>query len=242
MPRKMYDSVTAAHIPPDAAMVGGYISGPFKWSDADWARFPHAVHVPIATQAYVMDGIVLDVEKGDATPTQAPGWVTRRRQAGFDPTIYCTYSQLSTVISAFIAAGVKQPHYWIAHWDNVAALPGPSDVNIVAKQYINPPQSGGHFDLSIVADFWPGVDTENTMAGEADFAFKTVAANSAAAFGHRVNAGDWLQDFRLELVNLLGLVDALAKDVADIKKAISPNNHIAFVPEGQITIKPIFTE
>src|SRR5207245_9944229 len=28
----------------------------------------------------------------------------------------------------------------------------------VAKQYQHPPASGGHYDLSVVADYWPGVD------------------------------------------------------------------------------------
>ncbi|GLY65481.1 hypothetical protein [Amycolatopsis taiwanensis] len=49
---------------------------------------------------------------------------------------------------------MTQPHCWVARYDGVANLP----VGCVAKQYINPPGSGGHFDLSAVADFWPGID------------------------------------------------------------------------------------
>ncbi|MBX6360090.1 MAG: hypothetical protein IRZ03_08425 [Acidobacterium ailaaui] len=154
MPRTMYDSITAADIPASAAMVAGYVNGTYRWSDADWARFPGAVKVRIATRADVNDGHVLDVEPGDATPAQAPGWVTMRRAAGADPTVYCNQSTLPQVKAAFRAAGVAEPHYWVAHYDGIAELPD----GCVAKQYANPPASGGHWDLSIVADYWPGVD------------------------------------------------------------------------------------
>lgn len=152
--RTMHDSTTAADIPANAQIVAGYVSGRYRWSDPDWARFPRAIKVRIATQASVNDGHVLDVEPGDATPEQAPGWVRMRRAAGIDPTIYCNLSALPQVQAAFRSAGVPEPHYWVARYDGVANLPS----GCVAKQYIDPPGSGGHYDLSAVADFWPGVD------------------------------------------------------------------------------------
>lgn|SRR5437763_1090978 len=152
--RIMHDSVTAADIPANAGIVGGYVNGTYAWSAADWARFPAAIKVRIATRGYIDDGHVLDVENGAAAAADAPGWVKMRRAAGVDPTVYCSASQLGTVQAAFTAAGVPQPHYWVAHYDNVAAVPA----GCVAKQYIDPPTSGGHFDLSAVADYWPGVD------------------------------------------------------------------------------------
>src|SRR5438309_3633948 len=86
MTRLMYDSTSAHDIPLAAAMVAGYIDHPlYTWSVADWARFPHAVKVRIATRASTSDGHVLDCETGDATPTQCPGWVRIRRAAGADP-------------------------------------------------------------------------------------------------------------------------------------------------------------
>lgn len=161
MTRIMYDSVTANDIPVDALMVGGYLPpSSFAWSPADWARFPNAVHVRIAVRASTDDGDVLDVERGDATPLEAPGWVVRRRAAGVDPSVYCSASEWPAVRQAFHNANVPEPHYWIAHYDGIAAIPA----GAVAKQYRNPPSSGGHFDLSIVADYWPGVDRSNNMA------------------------------------------------------------------------------
>jgi hypothetical protein len=150
----MYDSITATDIPTSAAMVAGYINGTFAWSAADWARFPHSVKVRIATRSNINDGHVLDVEAGDATPAQAPVWVHMRRAAGVDPSIYCGAAAWPDVKAAFTNAGVAQPHYWIAHYDGVVSIPA----GAVAKQYDDPPHTGGHYDLSIVADHWPGVD------------------------------------------------------------------------------------
>jgi hypothetical protein len=152
--RTMYDAVTAANIPGDAQMVAGYIDK-IKlepWSAADWARFPRAVKVTIVKKASTNDGHVLDVEPGDATPGEAPGWVRMRRAAGADPTIYCSLSTWPAVRSAFSSAGVAEPHYWIAHYNGDPAIPA----GAVAKQYRGNVPPG--FDVSSVVDYWPGVD------------------------------------------------------------------------------------
>lgn len=151
----MYDSITATDIPTTAAMVAGYLSpSRFAWTVADWQRFPNAVLVHIAVRASTDAGHVLDVEQGDATPGEAVAWVQMRRRAGADPTVYCSLHDLPTVMAAFTQAGVTPPHYWVAHYDGQAVLPA----GVVAKQYTDAPASGGHYDLSVVADYWPGVD------------------------------------------------------------------------------------
>lgn len=176
--RRMYDSITAADIPADAQMVAGYVNGTYRWSPGDWARFPNAVKVHIATQANVNDGHVLDVEQGDATPGQAPGWVAMRRAAGVDPTAYCNASTWPLVRAAFQNAGIPEPHYWIAKYDNVASVPA----GAVAKQYIDPPAAGGHYDLSAVLDYWPGVDSAPTpiALSEEDMSVNLVAKFDAS--------------------------------------------------------------
>lgn len=146
----MYDAVNVSAIPADATMVAGYIDGHYRTFPTLEQRFPNAIKVPIAVFPSTNGGTVLDCETGDATPAQCPGWVKMRRAAGVDPTVYCMISQWSAVRQAFQSAGVAEPHYWIAHYDNVAQLiPG-----AVAKQY------GGSngYDLSVVEDYWPGVD------------------------------------------------------------------------------------
>lgn len=153
--RTMYDAVNAANIPPGAVMVAGYIDRIklLPWSAADWARFPAAVHVTIVKKASTNDGHVLDVEPGDATPAEAPGWVLMRRVAGADPTVYCSWSAWPSVRAAFRAAGVAEPHYWIARYDGDPTIPA----GAVAKQYRGNVAPG--YDVSSVADYWPGVDS-----------------------------------------------------------------------------------
>lgn len=139
-------------------MVAGYISGPYAWTPAEWALHPTARKVRIATQANVNDGDVLDVERGDATPGEAPGWVQARRAAGATPCVYMNASTWPTVVQAFAAAHVPPPLYWVAQYDNVAQIPA----GAIAKQYADSTQTGGHFDLSVVADYWPGIDPAPT--------------------------------------------------------------------------------
>lgn len=160
----MYDSITAADIPAGAAMVAGYVDGIYRWSDADWARFPIAVKVRIAVSAFTNDGHVLDQETGNATPDQAPGWVQLRRATGADPSVYTNLNNWARLRAAFQAQGVPEPHYWIAEWTGVPhSIPG-----TVACQYANPVFSGGHYDLSLVDDFWPGVDGGKDMLDPQD--------------------------------------------------------------------------
>ncbi len=152
MTRTMYDGVTATRLPVSAAVVGGYVDGLYKWSAADWARFPHSVKVRIAVFATTNDGHVLDVEPGDATPAQSVDWVLMRRKAGVDPTVYMNSSTWQTVRAAFQARRVAEPHYWVAAYDDKAAIPA----GAIGKQYYNNDSLG--YDLSVVADYWPGVD------------------------------------------------------------------------------------
>ncbi|MET9001008.1 hypothetical protein [Amycolatopsis sp. Hca4] len=198
--RTMYDAVTAAHIPATAAMVAGYIDRIklAPWTDADWARFPNAVKVQIVKKATTNAGHVLDVEPGDATPAQAPGWVRMRRAAGADPTIYCNTATWPAVRSAFRSAGVAEPHYWIARFDGDPAIPA----GAVAKQYRANVAPG--YDISSVADHWPGVDTDpkpkaskegfDMLAPAADDDYISIPCNGmgslfvASHFGRKVTA------------------------------------------------------
>lgn len=158
--RTMYDSVTAGDIPNGAHMVAGYVDGHYKNVDALYKRFPHAVVVGIAVNSHTNDGHVLDVESGDATPTEAVQWVIMRRHAGKDPTVYTNSSEWPLVKEAFRAAGVTGPHYWIAQWDGDTTIPG----GAVAKQYKTGTRDN-HYDTSSVHDYWPGVDPVSISQG-----------------------------------------------------------------------------
>jgi hypothetical protein len=156
----MFDAIPSksVNIPTSAQMVAGYCDGPYAWTAADWARFPSAVKVRIATRASTDDGQVLDVENGDATPAQAPGWCAMRRAAGQPPSLYCNASTWPAVKAAFSAQEPGPAAYWIAAYDGVAVIPS----GAVAKQFTdNAPANP--YDTSVVADFWPGVDQEDEM-------------------------------------------------------------------------------
>ena len=156
----MYDSTNPFDIPIGAPMVAGYVDGLYKWSDAGWQRFPEAIWVRIAVFASTNDGQVLDVENGDATPAQAPGWAKMRLAAGQIPTLYFSLSLFGDVNKAMTDAGVKTWGVWVADWTGSPFLHS----GTYATQYDHPPHSGGHYDLSIVADYWPGVDPPPTVS------------------------------------------------------------------------------
>jgi hypothetical protein len=150
----MYDAVTASNIPTTALMVAGYVDGLYKWSAADWARFPHAAKVRIAVFSTTNDGHVLDCEQGNATPAQSVDWVLLRRAAGLDPTVYCGRNTWwDQIQGAFQARKVPEPHYWVADYSGNPAKPA-IPVGAIGLQY----QDTGPYDLSAVADYWPGID------------------------------------------------------------------------------------
>lgn len=164
--RPMKDSVNWQDIPADTPMVAGYVPpSRFAWPPAAWAKFANSIEVRITPSAATSGrGIhVLDVETGDATAGQVPGWVNASRAAGQEPTIYTAYSNWASVINACIGANVAMPQFWIALWNNTQDLPtinvGGLTYYAVAHQYADPATSGGNYDVSVVASYWPGVDS-----------------------------------------------------------------------------------
>jgi hypothetical protein len=152
MSRQMYDACNPENIPADAAMVAGYLFGGCQWSPAAWDRFPDAVKVRICTVAGNNAGEVLDVERGDATPSDAVNWVARARGRGQIPTVYVSQSNVDQVLADCTLHEVAAPQIWVAQWDGVSDVPA----GTVAKQYASEVAKG--YDLSDVADYWPGVD------------------------------------------------------------------------------------
>ncbi len=144
MTRTMYDAVAWENIPADAEMVAGYIDGPrSQWPAQAWDRFPHAVKVKITVDPADNAGDVLDVETGDARPSDAPGWIRRRLAAGARfVTIYCNRSTLPAVVSA---CGGLAFYRWIATLDGTRDIPGAA-----AVQYQGGVTAG--YDMSVVHD------------------------------------------------------------------------------------------
>jgi hypothetical protein len=194
----MYDSTNPFDIPTSAPMVGGYVDGIYAWSAAGWARFPNSVKVRIAIFETTNDGHVGDVEPGCMSVTGSVAWVQMRRGAGADPTIYMNASTWPQVRVAFQNAGVREPHYWVASYPGGGAV---IPAGAVAHQYANPTTSGGHYDLSAVADTWPGVDRlpsggSGQLTGtKRSKAIMTVGANSINLFIRGTNLALWQNRF-----------------------------------------------
>ena len=153
MVRYMYDAVTPGQIPTSATMVAGYADGLYANLGAMRTRFPHATVVSIAVR-WTTRAQVLDVESGDATPAQAVQWCTKTMadKSNKELTVYCSVSAWPGVRAAFKTAGVTEPNYWVAAYDGQASVPA----GAVAKQFLGDYQG---YDKSVVADYWPGVDS-----------------------------------------------------------------------------------
>ncbi len=154
--RRMADSTSLASLPPGFDLYGGYDDGAWPDADAIAAQFGPKPVVRITVFPQDNEGDCLDVESGDATPADAPGWVQRRRAAGTDPSVYCSEAIWQNVKDTFAHAKVPEPHWWIAGYPG--SVGGVLYPGAVAHQWID----RGPYDESVVADYWPGVDPPPT--------------------------------------------------------------------------------
>jgi hypothetical protein len=175
MSRTMVDSTgaadsLAAQRATGATMLGGYTDGIYANIPALAADAPPGSVIVEFSAIGTDSGTVGDVESGCIwPPANAVPWVLARRAAGIDPSIYCGRANWPAVIAAFDSAGVPYPHWVTAHYTNTPHFCDggcfPSYVNgltAVATQYGG--DLAGHYDLSVVADYWPGVDGNATTA------------------------------------------------------------------------------
>jgi hypothetical protein len=172
MPRILYDSVNPFAIPEHAQMVLVYVDGIYRWSQAGRDRFKYAQQITCSAIGAVT-AQVGDVEKGCIWPVEnAVPWVLRARADGYDPTVYVNeMNDWGPCREAFRRAGVPEPHWWVANYNGIRAIPAGS----VGRQYAHPstppgnPQgpwhTAGHWDESWVADYWPGVDNGGPGGG-----------------------------------------------------------------------------
>lgn len=152
LPYRMYDAIPsiANGIPSDAKVIAVYVdSVHYTWSSALRAKFSNALQLEISTSGSNA-GLVGDCENGDMTPAEVVDWVGRRRSAGVNAGVYCNAGTWPSVIDAFDNANVTQPWYWIARYDGDPTLPVLRGITALAKQYNNPPNSGGTYDVSSI--------------------------------------------------------------------------------------------
>lgn len=115
----MYDDVTQSLLPAGAYAYGAYTNGTWENYNAVKAAHPTAHILGISVTASAVSDC-LDIENGDATPGQAPGWYRKakgKRPNGLMPVLYSMASQYGTVIQIMTNAGIPRREYvvWSAH-------------------------------------------------------------------------------------------------------------------------------
>lgn len=143
----LYDSVDPFAIPLDAPAVAGYIDGAYRWPTEGWTRFDTSTVKLHITVFGDITADVADVENGDMTPDQAVNW-SRAVGGGVVPLVYCSADRWTTLRATFAAHNAIEPRWWIADYDGSPTLPQGADIH----QYLDPPASGGHYDLSVISD------------------------------------------------------------------------------------------
>ena len=110
----LYDSINPASFPGSGFdATAGYVGGKWPSSAGIRARFPNLPHLTIAVNSR-QDAQCLDVEPGDASPDEAPGWADRQAARGVDtPIIYCSASAMGAVRAAM---GGRRYLLWSAHY------------------------------------------------------------------------------------------------------------------------------
>ena len=114
----MYDSITVSQIPANAEAVAGYTSGHWPTYNELVQKFPHAHVLSIAVGASHA-ARCLDVEPGDASNGQAPGWYMAHadRNQG-KPVLYTSASNVNALVSTMTSARIFRNQYyiWSAHY------------------------------------------------------------------------------------------------------------------------------
>lgn len=184
MTRKMADSTNVNDLPQGFDLYAGYDDGAWPDAMAIATRFKGKPVIRVTVKSSDNEGDCLDVEKGDATPGDAPGWVVRRRQAGHGgPLVYFSEAILNDVIAAFTAAKVPLPGFW------VAAYPGEGNIippYAIGHQWID----RGGYDESVMADYLPGIDplpltpSKEDMMNAVVLADGTIKVYAASPQGH----------------------------------------------------------
>lgn len=119
-PRVMFDDTSVSLIPKWAHAVAGYVNGIYVTIPALRSIFGgHARIVTIAVNASVVAD-ALDVESGDATNADCPGWFRRFKaeRPHEKPIFYTSVSNADALVATLAAAGIARHQYilWTAHY------------------------------------------------------------------------------------------------------------------------------
>lgn len=103
----MFDDVNTSLLPNGAPAYAGYVNGHWPNFNEISKSHPHAKHLSIDVFGNA-SAMCLDIEKGDAVNSRAPGWVRERHAEGIkQPTLYTSVSNAAALLSVMRAAGFK---------------------------------------------------------------------------------------------------------------------------------------
>jgi hypothetical protein len=182
-PSTMYDAVTVANLPAYAEMVAGYVDGAYANVAELERRFPGARIVTITTGLGEAD--VIDIESGNAVPSNVPGWVRRMRSLHRRPIVYTTPGNWQAVLEVCHGTDVAPPFWWAAHWTNVSHL----EPGSVATQWASPitwPRIG--YDISEVAPGFPERYEKEHPVSKPVTTIKTPTKQAAASIARQAAA------------------------------------------------------
>jgi len=114
----MYDSIDVSQIPGDAQAVAGYVGGSWPTFASLAAKFPNAQRLSIAVNSGE-DADCLDIEPGNATAGDVPGWFARQRARGVArPCLYASVSTMGSLLGVLRLAGISRSsvRLWAAHY------------------------------------------------------------------------------------------------------------------------------
>jgi peptidoglycan hydrolase-like protein with peptidoglycan-binding domain len=130
----MFDSIDAGELPSGDYAYASYVNG--EWADypAVVARFPSANVLSIAVSSGA-DADCLDIETGDATPSDAAAWYERQVARGVArPCLYADATTMSSeVVPVITAAGFDRSavRLWSAHYAG-EHICGPASCGLVS--------------------------------------------------------------------------------------------------------------
>jgi hypothetical protein len=125
-PRVMFDDTSVALIPRWARAVAGYVNGIYVTVPALRLRFKGRRIVTIAVTS-LGRAQFLDIEGGNATIADAPGWWNRNKDHGARG-FYIAESEAAALVAHLDAHGIHRHEYvlWTAHYDGTRHICAPT--------------------------------------------------------------------------------------------------------------------
>lgn len=129
----MFDDTSVGLIPAYARAIAGYIDGSYRNIAAIRLRFKGKKIVTIAVTSAGRANY-LDIERGNATIEDAPGWWNENKDPGARG-FYIAESEAEALVAHLKANGIHEHEYvlWTAHYDGSKHICGPHTCGLAVQ-------------------------------------------------------------------------------------------------------------